>query len=143
MIEFNATLLVAMLSFVVFMFIMNAIFYRPILSIIKKREDYINSNYNDAKNIAQNAQEIIDEYNEKLELSKNEARKQTALKIEQVQKDEFAKIQKAKDKSKIEIQSKKEALEQDKNELKEKVDTEVVKSLVSDITYKITGKYYG
>lgn len=143
MIEFNATLLVAMLSFVVFMFIMNAIFYRPILSIIKKREDYINSNYNDAKNIAQNAQEIIDEYNEKLELSKNEARKQTALKIEQVQKDEFAKIQKAKDKSKKEIQSKKEALEQDKNELKEKVDTEVVKSLVSDITYKITGKYYG
>jgi len=143
MIEFNATLIVAMLSFVVFMFIMNAIFYRPILSIIKKREDYINSNYNDAKNITQNAQEITDEYNEKLELSKNEARKQTALKIEQVQKDEFAKIQKAKDESKIEIQSKKEALEQDKNELKEKVDSEVVKSLASDITYKITGKYYG
>ena len=143
MIEFNATLLVAMLSFVVFMFIMNAIFYRPILSIIKKREDYINSNYNDAKNIAQNAQEITDEYNEKLELSKNEARKQTALKIEQVQKDEFAKIQKAKDESKIEIQSKKEALEQDKNELKEKVDSEVIQSLASDITYKITGKYYG
>lgn len=143
MIEFNATLLVAMLSFIVFMFIMNAIFYRPILSIIKKREDYINSNYNDAKTIAQNAQQITDEYNEKLELSKDEARKQTALKIEQVQRDEFAKIQKAKDESKIEIQSKKETLEQDKNELKEKVDSEVIQSLASDITHKITGKYYG
>ena len=47
MFEFNATLIVAMISFVVFMFIMNAIFYRPILNIIKKRDDYINSNYED------------------------------------------------------------------------------------------------
>ena len=38
MMEFNATFLIAMLSFVVFIMIMNAIFYNPILSIIRKRE---------------------------------------------------------------------------------------------------------
>ena len=49
MFEFNATLIVAMFSFVVFMFIMNAIFYRPILNIIRKRENYVNDNYEAAK----------------------------------------------------------------------------------------------
>ena len=45
MVEFNATFLIAMLSFVVFIMIMNAIFYNPILDIMRKREEYINSNY--------------------------------------------------------------------------------------------------
>ena len=63
MIEFNATLIVAILSFVVFMVIMNAIFYRPILNIIRKREDYIDTNYKDEKDITKKAKEITDEYN--------------------------------------------------------------------------------
>ncbi len=55
MIEFNATFLVAMLSFVVFILIMNAIFYNPILGIIRKREDYISSNYEDSKRFEEDA----------------------------------------------------------------------------------------
>ena len=50
MLEFNATFIVAMLSFIVFITIMNAIFYKPILSVIEKRKDFIDSNYIDAKN---------------------------------------------------------------------------------------------
>ena len=57
MMEFNATFLIAMLSFVVFIMIMNAIFYNPIC-IIRKREDYINSNYEDAKRFENSAQEF-------------------------------------------------------------------------------------
>ena len=49
MLEFNATFIVAIISFAVFIVIMNAIFYRPILEIIKKRDDYINSNYFDTE----------------------------------------------------------------------------------------------
>ena len=55
MIEFNATFLVAMLSFVVFIMIMNAIFYRPILNIMRKRDEYINSNYDEAKELSEQA----------------------------------------------------------------------------------------
>ena len=47
--EFNATFLVSMVSFIVFIVIMNAIFYEPILKIIEERENFINGNYNDAK----------------------------------------------------------------------------------------------
>ena len=47
MFEFNATFLVAMISFVVFIIIMNAILYKPILSIIEERQAYIDKNNND------------------------------------------------------------------------------------------------
>ncbi len=139
MIEFNATLIVAILSFVVFMFIMNAIFYHPILNIIRKREDYIDTNYKDAKDITKKAQEITDEYNEKLSSAKDEARHNTALRIDEIQKEEFAKVQQAKENSKLEIQSGKEKIEAATIELKEKVSTEVVADIAQDITAKILG----
>lgn len=143
MIEFNATLIVAMISFVVFMFIMNAIFYRPILSIIRKREGYIESNYQDSKKISNSADEITSEYNNKLNQAKDEARHQTSVMMEEVQKVEFEKIKKAKENSKVQIQSKKDELEHDKQELKERVNTEVISQLASDITSKILGKSNG
>jgi predicted PurR-regulated permease PerM len=58
MIEFNATFLVAMFSFVLFILIMNAIFYRPILNIIRKREDYIASNTESVQKFEQKAEEL-------------------------------------------------------------------------------------
>ena len=143
MIEFNATLIVAILSFVVFMFIMNAIFYRPILNIIRKREDYIDTNYKDAKDITKKAQEITDEYNEKLSNAKDEARHNTALRIDEIQKEEFAKVQQAKENSKTEIQSRKEKIESDTLELKEHVNSEVVSDIANDITSKIIGSTHG
>ncbi|MBP3846722.1 hypothetical protein J6I39_03125 [bacterium] len=143
MIEFNATFIVAMLSFIVFMFIMNAIFYRPILNIIRKREDYIESNYRDAKDISQKAQEITNEYNEKLSKAKDKARHDTALKIDAVQKEEFSKVQLAKENSKTEIQSRKEKIEVDTLELKEHVNSEVVSEIANDITSKIIGSIHG
>ena len=64
MFEFNATFLIAMISFVVFIIIMNAILYKPILSIINKRENYIDENLNAAKNSKEKAQEILAELTE-------------------------------------------------------------------------------
>ena len=56
MIEFNATFIVSMISFVVFIFIMNMIFYKPILTIIRKRENYIKDNYDIANDYFQKTQ---------------------------------------------------------------------------------------
>ena len=66
MIEFNATFIVAMLSFVLFIMIMNAIFYKPVLNIMRKREEYINSNYQEAKEFSQRAEEFNTQRNEKI-----------------------------------------------------------------------------
>ena len=81
MIEFNATFIVAMLSFVVFIFIMNAIFYNPILSIIRKREDYIESNYKDAKSFNDTAEINNNKYSTKITQTQNKCRQDIKLKV--------------------------------------------------------------
>ena len=43
MLEFNATFIVAMISFIVFMLIMNAILYKPLAHIQQNRTDLIDS----------------------------------------------------------------------------------------------------
>ena len=42
--EFNATLLVSAVSFIIFVIIMNQILYKPVLAIMQKRQEYINNN---------------------------------------------------------------------------------------------------
>ena len=44
MLEFNATFFIAMVSFVIFMIIMNAILYKPLERIVRERRDLIDNN---------------------------------------------------------------------------------------------------
>ena len=42
--EFNATFLVSAISFILFVFIMNAILYKPVIKIMEEREAFLKSN---------------------------------------------------------------------------------------------------
>lgn len=139
MFEFNGTLIVAMISFVVFMFVMNAIFYRPILGIIRKRDDLVNQNYEQAKELADNAQKINAEYQTKLADAKTENRTNMALEIENAQKKSFDVIQQAKDNAKIQIQNNKDIIEKEKENLYGEVNSELIKDLSSQIVKKVVG----
>jgi F-type H+-transporting ATPase subunit b len=139
MFEFNGTLIVAMISFVVFMFVMNAIFYRPILGIIRKRDDLVNQNYEQAKELADNAQKINAEYQTKLTDAKTENRTNMALEIENAQKKSFDVIQQAKDNAKIQIQNNKDIIEKEKENLYGEVNSELIKDLSSQIVKKVVG----
>ena len=140
MIEFNATIIVAMISFVVFMFIMNAIFYKPILNIIRKRDSYIEQNYADAKEFTQKAQVLTEEHSQKLNAAKENERQKSTQILEELQNESFEKIQEAKEKSKDEIQQKKDLLTKEKNNVQEKINNEVIPNLASLITEKILNK---
>ena len=58
MFEFNATFIIAMFSFVVFIMIMNAILYKPVLKVINERQTYIDDNLNAAQNSKTKAKSI-------------------------------------------------------------------------------------
>ncbi len=58
MLEFNATFFIAMISFVIFMIIMNAILYKPLDRIVRERRDLIDKNNLKAK-IAQEKTDIL------------------------------------------------------------------------------------
>ena len=65
--EFNATFIVAFVSFTIFTVIMNIILYSPITKIIEKRKKYIDSNYLDAQNNINKSNDIYKLRNEQLD----------------------------------------------------------------------------
>ena len=70
MLEFNATFIVAMLSFIVFMVIMNSILYKPLARIQKERAELIQAE-NEAQKITEGKTEKLKEhYSEVIENSK-------------------------------------------------------------------------
>lgn len=139
MIEFNATFLVAMFSFVVFILIMNAIFYNPILGIIRKREDYISSNYEDSKRYEENAKEYRDTHTAKIEQVQDRCRHEFKNSVNEAQTSANNKIRAAKENTKQIIQSKKEELLNAETQLQKTVNETVVKELASTIVSKLLG----
>lgn len=72
--EFNATFLVSIISFLVFMFLMNKILYAPMEKIIAERQSFIDSNFNNADENYQKADDLNHQRDEKLLGAKNDAR---------------------------------------------------------------------
>lgn len=140
MIEFNATFLVAMLSFVVFIMIMNAIFYRPVLNIMRKREEYINSNYNEANSNSEEAQKLDAQRTEKIQQTQNQCRTDIKNIVEEAQNIASKNAQDARAKVKDEIQSRKDSLVRESEALEGVLKSSVVTDLASSITSKFMSK---
>ncbi len=74
MLEFNATLLVCIVSFVIFLLMLNAILYEPLADVVHRRMRYINSNYKEAEE-AKDKMEKLDAWTvERKQKSKEVAR---------------------------------------------------------------------
>lgn len=140
MIEFNATFIVAMLSFVLFIMIMNAIFYKPILNIMRKREEYINSNYSKAKEFSQKADEFDTQRKEQIQETQAKCRMNIKNIVEKAQDDANLKTSEAREQAKKKIQVKKDNLNVEEQNLKNTVKSTIVSDLASSITSKLLGK---
>lgn len=140
MIEFNATFLVAMLSFVVFIMIMNAIFYRPILNIMRKRDEYINSNYDEAKELSEQAEKLDIKKAETIQQTQNECRTEIKNVVENAQGLASKNVQDARTEVKNEIQLKKDSLVRESEALDGVLKSSVVTDLASSITSKFMSK---
>ncbi len=71
---FDATFLIAVISFIVFVLIMNKIFYAPILKIMQEREALVKNNFEIAKATEEEAKKQLNYKNEMLEKSRKEAK---------------------------------------------------------------------
>jgi len=72
--EFNATFLVTIITFVVFVFLMNKILYKPMAEIVAKRESLVDGNLSAADENRRRAEKLSEERLERLDSAKNEAR---------------------------------------------------------------------
>ncbi len=137
MIEFNATFIIAMLSFVVFIMIMNAIFYQPVLNIIRKREEYINSNYEESTKNDKTAKDLDESRNTQINATQAKCRKDFYTAVNKLQENSAGKIKEAKENNKTIIQTEKDRLLKEEMELQQKLQGSVVEDLANSITEKL------
>lgn len=71
--DFNATLPLMMLQFLVLMFILNILFYKPVTFILDERADYIRNSLTTASAYLVKANELTEKYEKALADSRKEA----------------------------------------------------------------------
>ena len=89
--EFDATFLISVISFVVFVFIMNKIFYAPILKIMQERQHFVDENFNSARATKEETLTQIKLHDNELEKTREEARNTIASESKRI-KQENAKL---------------------------------------------------
>lgn len=72
--EFNATFIVAFISFIVFTVIMNLILYKPINNIVMKRKELVDANYQEADKNSDKAVSILLDKEKHLEKATEDAK---------------------------------------------------------------------
>ena len=136
--EFNATFFVSIISFVLFVFIMNKIFYAPVSRIILERENMLKQNFDEADEVNSTANSILKNRDEKLNKAEANSREIIAQKIDEYNNISKREIAEANIKAKEEIQIRKTILEEEnhkaENELKNKE-----KALAQLISSKVLG----
>lgn len=134
--EFNATFFVTAVSFILFTFIMNKIFYAPLSKVIDEREEFIMGAINDAKNSETQANVLIKNKEEKLEAASEKSRLIITEAANEANANSEALTEEAKRQAQIKVEEAKKNLlsetEAAQNELKSKV-----KDLAETIASKV------
>lgn len=136
--EFNGTFFATIITFIVFVFVMNKILYTPILKIMEDREDFIRSNYKEAEDNNAKSEELAEEKAEKLDEARDDARGKYIETVDGYKTRKSEILQEAQNKATDE-------LEQSRNELN-KVSDEVkqgLKSSMSELANDIVEKVIG
>ena len=72
--EFNATFLVAFISFIIFTVLMNLILYKPISQIVLKRKQFVDANYDEANKNSEKKEAILQDKKEQIEKANEDAK---------------------------------------------------------------------
>ena len=76
MVSLDYTILVQMVNFIILIFILNALLYKPILGIIGKRKQQMDESDSEIKHMNQTVEQKMAEYEEKVRLAKVDAMEQ-------------------------------------------------------------------
>lgn len=136
--EFNATFFVSVISFLVFVFIMNKIFYAPLTKIIGQRKELLDTNYNDAKQFNDDADSILRDRDERMSDVDQKSRKLISDKIEEENAKAKNLTVQAFQKSSDEIQARKNELQKEKEEAMPVLNSKVL-GLAESISSKVLG----
>ena len=136
--DFNGTFFVTIITFVVFVFIMNKVLYAPILGIMEKRKDIIDSNYNDASENDKKCEVLSEKKEIELTTAKNDARIKYLSTINEFKQECKTKIESAQEAEREELERSNEELAHLSDEVKDGLKGSMA-NLASDIVEKVIG----
>lgn len=136
--EFNGTFLATIVTFVIFVVLMNKILYAPILGIMEERKNFVDENYKSAEENETKASELTKEKEDKLAEAKEDAKSKynSALDEFKAQKSEI--VEEAQTAAKEDLEKSKIELENISNEAKVALKSSMT-DLASDIVEKVIG----
>ena len=136
--EFNATFLVTIITFIVFVFLMNKLLYVPVLSIMETRKRFIDDNYRIAEENNAKSSELSKEKDEKLSEAKDVAKAQYNKTVDGFKTQRAEIIANAQNSAKDEIAGSGIELERVSNEVKNSLKGSMT-DLANDIVEKVIG----
>lgn len=139
MLEFDATAIVIAISFIVFMLIMNAIFYKPLLKLQDEREDYIANNKQQAQNYQNEAQGLLSEHDEIIKQTKKQAKDIISDVLEKAKNEKSEKVAEANQQAAERIRSFHDEMAVAKTQLKDSLSNDM-HEIARQISSKILGE---
>ncbi|MBO5738170.1 ATP synthase F0 subunit B [bacterium] len=136
--EFNATFLATIISFIVFVILMNKILYVPVLKIMEQREVYIDENYQTSKKNNEQAKELISKKEESLIVARMDAKEKYNKIVESVKTERANIVLNAQEEMKVKLENSKVELENLSREVKEGLKNSMT-CLANDIVEKVIG----
>lgn len=136
--EFNATFLASIISFLVFVFLMNKILYSPMEKIVRERQKFIDENFNSADENYKKADGLEHQREEKLVGAKNEARSKYNDSVNGFKAQKADILKQAQDKTNAELEEEYQKLNNISNDTKEGLKGRMT-DLANDIVEKVLG----
>lgn len=136
--EFNATFIVTIITFIVFVFLMNKILYAPILNIMEERRNVINGNYKLANDCDEKSQDLVAEKEEKIAEARNVARGKYNEAMDGYKAEKAEVVVNAQNSAKDALESSRFELENLSNDVKNGLKGKM-EDLANDIVEKVIG----
>ena len=136
--EINATILVSAISFIVFIFIMNKILYKPVLEIMEKRQNYIDASKNEADEHHKKAQQLLVDKDARVAEAQRTSRDIVASKADAIKEEKSKVLNDTKDSVTSYFSEQKQNLAHQKDEAAANM-----KHDVADLANRLTTKLMG
>ena len=139
MLQFDGTLIVLAISFILFTFIMQWIFYGPMTKVRKNRENYVQGNLDAAQQAVEEAKKLSAQRDEKIALAKKTSTETVSKSTHQANKNKAVMVEEANKLAQDEFAQKKEEIAQDKAQARDALKEHVVQ-LAHSISTKVLQK---
>lgn len=139
LLEFDGTFVFALISFIIFVFLMNLILYRPVTRVIEERQKFFDKNSSTAKESKEKREQILKDKEEQILQAKKEAANLIKETKEGIIKKREEEISKKKAEISNRLQETKEVLQNSKREIKTELKNEI-QEYVSLAVSKVLGE---